>query len=107
MTTIRRPGSGRPIDSQVLRPITIEWPIVSCLNRFRSAAKCHGSRPSRPMTPFSDMAAMREMRMISDAPIDRASQVTRLNRDRSGDVRMGIVVFELEVLEVKIENRTD
>ena len=39
MTTIRRPGSGRPIDSHVLRPMMIVCPIVSRLNRCRSADK--------------------------------------------------------------------
>ena len=63
MTTIRRPGSGRPIDSHVLRPMMIVCPIVSCLNRCRSADRRHGNCPPRPMTPFSAMAAMRETRI--------------------------------------------
>ena len=51
-TMCRRPGSKPGRLSKVLRPITIALPIVSALKRLRSAGRCHGSLPSRPMIPF-------------------------------------------------------
>ena len=50
ITTFIRPGSGRPMESQVFRPMMIGCPLVSLLKSFRSSGKCHGSWPSRPMT---------------------------------------------------------
>jgi hypothetical protein len=38
--------------SKVFRPITIALPMVSALNRLRSAGMCQGSAPSLPITPF-------------------------------------------------------
>src|SRR5262245_38321891 len=57
-TTIFRPGSTRPSDSNVFRPITIVCPIVSALNRFRSADNFHGSPPARPITPLRAIATI-------------------------------------------------
>jgi hypothetical protein len=37
--------------------------MVICLNRCKSADSRHGKAPSRPMTPFSETAAMTEIRM--------------------------------------------
>ena len=51
-TMVRRPGSTRPIDSNVLRPMTSAWPIVVALKWARSSGRCHGISPSRPMTPL-------------------------------------------------------
>ena len=62
-TTVRRPGSARPIDSHVRRPMIIVWPIVSCLNRRKSSDKRQGSVPPRPMMPFSATATMIEIRI--------------------------------------------
>jgi adenylate kinase len=44
----------RPDDNEqtVRRPITIALPMVSALNRLRSAGMCHGKPPWRPMTPL-------------------------------------------------------
>jgi hypothetical protein len=41
----------------------IVWPIVSRLNRCKSADSRHGNCPPRPMTPFSATATMIEIRM--------------------------------------------
>jgi len=57
-TMVSRPGSGRPMDSKVLRPITNTCPSVVALNHLKSSGKCHGMRGPSPMTRLSDMAAM-------------------------------------------------
>ena len=51
-TRWRRPGSNPGRLSKVLRPITMTVPIVSALNRLRSAGMCQGSLPARPMIPL-------------------------------------------------------
>src|SRR5207244_572263 len=53
-TMFRRPTSGRNRcgnESQVLRPITTGWPIVTALKCAMSSGSCHGIVPSRPITP--------------------------------------------------------
>src|SRR6266704_5726837 len=57
-TRVVRLGNGLPMDSNVLRPITITWPVVIFLNHLKSSGKCHGILPPAPITRFSDMAAM-------------------------------------------------
>ena len=57
-TIVVRFGSGLPMDSKVLRPITMTWPVVICLNHLKSSGRCHGMRLPAPMTRLSDMAAM-------------------------------------------------
>ena len=49
------------MESYVLRPITIECPVVIRRNRRRSAERCHGKPPPQPITRFSAMATMREI----------------------------------------------
>ena len=44
-----RPGSARPIDSKVLRPIMMGWPIVSFLNRGKSPSIFQIKPPARPI----------------------------------------------------------
>ena len=51
-------GTGRPIDSNVLRPITSTCPIVVCLNHSKSFGRSQGIVAALPITRFSDMAAM-------------------------------------------------
>ena len=55
---VRRPGSTRPIESNVLRPMTIGWPIVVRLKNAKSSGRCHGMSLSAPMTPLRPTAAM-------------------------------------------------
>ena len=55
-TICLRPGSRPGRLSNVFRPMIIALPIVSALNRLRSAGICHGSLPSLPITPFSARA---------------------------------------------------
>ena len=55
-------GSGRPIDAWVRRPMTIGLPMVSALNRLRSAGRRHGKPPSRPITRSRAIATIRAHR---------------------------------------------
>ena len=64
MTIVLRFGNGRPMDSKVLRPMTIVWPVVICLNHLKSSGRCHGILLSQPMTRLRDMAAMALRRFI-------------------------------------------
>src|ERR1043166_7481407 len=57
-TMVVRFGNGLAMDSNVFRPITMTPPVVIFLNHLKSSARCHGIRLPRPMTRFSDMAAM-------------------------------------------------
>ena len=43
---VRRPGSARPIDSNVVRPMTSACPIVVALKWASSSGRCHGIPPS-------------------------------------------------------------
>src|SRR5216683_5306444 len=63
-TMIVRLGSGLPMVSKVLRPITMMWPVVICLNHLKSSGKCHGILLPAPITRLSDMAAMAFQRFI-------------------------------------------
>ena len=67
-----RPGSGLPIESQVLRPMTMGLPSVSALKRLRSSGRCHGNRPSRPIAPRSSVATMIETSGTADLQAVRA-----------------------------------
>jgi hypothetical protein len=55
---LRLLGRGRPMESYVLRPITMGWPVVVRLKKARSAGKCQGRVPPRPMIPDGVMATM-------------------------------------------------
>ena len=56
-TMVSRPGSTRPIDWKVLRPMTSGLPIVSALNRLRSLDSRQRSLLSAPMTRLRATAA--------------------------------------------------
>ena len=92
-TMLRRPGSGLPTSSQVLRPMMIAWPIVTFLKCFRSSGMRQGTLPSLPMTPSSPMATT-----IASGAARRRSY-----RDLGRDVRMRVVAFDREVLEAEGE----
>ena len=47
-----------PIESKVLRPMTMTWPVVIFLNHLKSSGRCQGILLPAPMTRLSDMAAM-------------------------------------------------
>src|SRR6266511_4269716 len=64
-TIVSRPGSGLPMDSKVLRPITTTFPVVNFLNHLKSSGRCHGILFPAPMTRFSLMAAMALKRFTS------------------------------------------
>ena len=72
-------GSGLPMDSKVLRPMTMTWPVVICLNHLKSSGRCHGMRFPAPITRFSDMAAMalkgfnRPMLTQAERPVNAAN----------------------------------
>src|ERR1039457_6194427 len=57
-TMVVRFGSGLPMDSKVLRPMTMTWPVVIFLNHLKSSGRCHGMRLPAPITRLRDMAAM-------------------------------------------------
>src|SRR5262245_5224334 len=118
-----RPAGGRPIDSQVRRPMIIVCPIVRRLNRCKSLDSRHGSWPSRPITPFSDTATMMETRMRNTArngakaqrrPLQRgltgqSPKLVRLeslsyllNRNRRGNVWVGVVIFKLKMFVFEV-----
>ena len=56
MTIVCRPGSGFPIDWNVLRPMIIGLPQVRSLKRRRSVLSRQSNWLSRPITPFSATA---------------------------------------------------
>ena len=56
--SVFRFGSGLPMDSKVLRPITTTFPVVIFLNHLKSSGRCHGILFPFPMTRFSLIAAM-------------------------------------------------
>ena len=55
-TTLVRPGSGRPMDSCVFRPITAGLPVVTALKYACSPGMCHGMPPSLPIRRFRSIA---------------------------------------------------
>src|SRR5690554_7307200 len=63
MTTFIRPGSGLPMESQVLRPIMMGLPMVACLKYLRSPGRYHGRLLFRPITRFRDMATIKAFRI--------------------------------------------
>ena len=92
-TTFRRPGSGRKrsgSDSQVRRPITTGWPIVT-LAEMRQVL---GQVPRKPAVATDHAAARRPRRR------GRPS-----HGDRRADRRMVLVPDDLEVLERVVEDR--
>ena len=63
---VSRPGSGRPIDSKVLRPMTSGLPIVSALKRLRSLDSRHSRR-----LPRADDAVARDGGDDDEAEVGR------------------------------------
>src|SRR5690606_4700321 len=118
-TTLRRPGSGRPSDSKVLRPMTTVWPmVVSRKNRMSSRSR-HGMRPPRPMTPFLLRATIMCTRRREGVPRPSSGAgcaapsrparsppvIPRLRlsyRDLAFDVRVRIVIFNDDVLVAEV-----
>src|SRR5437763_5549500 len=90
-TTLNRPGSGFPINSKVLRPMTTGFPQVYARKRRRSLGRCQGKPVSSPIRPRRSIAAMMETSMRS-----------LLDRDLSGQRRMVAVVEQgnLSALDV-------
>src|SRR5882724_2283820 len=56
-TRVMRLGSGWPMESKVLLPMTMTWPVVFRLNHWKSSGRCHGMRLPAPITRLRDMAA--------------------------------------------------
>src|SRR3569623_3273847 len=91
---LRRPASGLPIESYVLRPISTRLPTVR-LRKWRiSAGSCHGSRLPMPITRSSSMAATYAMNTTSHG-------------DRRFDSGVGVIGDQLEIFITKIEQRSD
>src|SRR6185437_14304801 len=91
---VSRFGSGLPMDSNVLRPITTTLPVVSCLNHLKSSGKCHGILLPAPITRLSDMAAMALKCFIT----------FQLHRNRRLDAGVRVVALEREILEFELVN---
>ena len=77
------------MDSNVLRPMIMVWPMVSALNRFRSAGSRHGRPPSAPIVPFRATAATRVISARSSYG------------DRSLDSRVRVVVQDPDVIDTE------
>ena len=90
-TMLCRLGRGLPIESHVLRPMTMLLPIVTCLKCFNSAGKCQGIRPSNPISLFLPIAAISVSRLLTS------------DRNRGFDTGVTLVVLQLEILEDKIK----
>jgi hypothetical protein len=63
-TIVVRPGSGRPMESYVARPITSVWPRVTRLKCAKSSGIRHGMSPSAPITPLDATAATMTIRLV-------------------------------------------
>ncbi|KAG1544185.1 hypothetical protein G6F50_013902 [Rhizopus delemar] len=57
-TRLVRPGSTRPIDSAVLRPIRIGLPRVSALKCLKSSGRCQGMALPWPMPRLRSSATI-------------------------------------------------
>src|ERR1700746_1028790 len=57
-TRLRRPGRGLPMDSKVLRPIKMGWPIVTSLNHLCSPRRRQGILLFCPITRFRVIATI-------------------------------------------------
>src|SRR5213080_3443046 len=114
-TIVVRFGNGFPRDSKVFRPITMTWPVVIFLNHLKSSGRCQGIRLPRPMTRFSDMAAMALkcfMGWSSSFSLSvqgsivgttrRLNSNSHCNRRFDGGVR--VVAVQFEILVVKFVN---
>ena len=97
MTMFCLPGSGRPIDSQVLRPITVGLPMVTAL---KSSLSRQGNAPPAPMTPFSEAATIIEIICAGRPAVGWAPS----DGDGRLDVRMRFVVQDLEIFETVFED---
>src|SRR5690606_17010761 len=96
-TRVRRPGRGRPTESQVSRPMMSAWPVGVRCKYSRSSAICHGRALPWPITPLRARAISRVTRGVGMAsPSDR---------DRRLDQRMRVVAFEAEVFVAVVEDR--
>src|SRR3989344_8167900 len=93
----RRTGSGRPMDSYVLRPMITGWPDVIFLKRWRSSGMCHKSLFAFPIARFAAAIAL----MILTRGLFMAN-ILDSNRRFDWWVRIG--PLQRKVLEAKTEN---
>ncbi len=89
-----RPGSARPIDSHVARPMMMGFPMVIFLKRSRSSERCHGKSPPDPMTLFADAATMMEIFIATVSS----------NSDRRTNMWMRFVIEDFEIVEFVVED---
>src|SRR6476661_668156 len=94
---VSRFGKGLPMDSKVLRPITMTLPVVSCLNHLKSSGRCHGILLPAPMTRLSDMAAI-ALKCLWEF---------KSHCNWCFDSRMRVVADEFEVFEFECVNIPD
>ncbi len=90
-TMLVRPGSGRPMLSNVLRPMISGLPIVIRLKCAKSDGSRHGIWLPLPITPFSATAAIMATATVMRRPsFSSASPLTRQRRQSSRNTRPAI-----------------
>ena len=75
--------------------------MVMDLNRLRSAEIRQGRSPSRPITRLFAIATMILIRGLG------MRFTALLYGDRCGDIRLGVIIQKLDVIERKVKDRTD
>src|SRR5690606_37973094 len=99
-TSVRRPGSGRPMESQVSRPMMSVCPVVVRLKCCSSSGMCQGSALPWPMTPLRARAISRVTRGLGIRVLRVGS-----DRDRRLDQGVRVVALEAEVVVAVVEDR--
>src|SRR5699024_2889766 len=99
MTTFLRPGSTRPIDSNVFLPIIMVCPIVFFLKFFKSSGRCQGILLSHPITWLLFIATRKDIILfVSFLHKPKLYSNGRFNR------RMWFVVNQFKVVQFEIKN---
>src|ERR1700687_1133457 len=88
ITMLVRPGSGRPMESQVRRPMMSGFPMVISRTCFMSSGSRQGRRLSFPIVRFRSYATTNEM------VTGRSSTARRSHRHLRFDRRMELVLLE-------------
>src|SRR5215475_4115559 len=102
-TMVVRPFSGCSSDWNVLRPMITGLPMVTWRKCCMSDLSRHGSRLSRPITPFSAIATMRTRGIGCTVSAMRRTS----HRDLGLDARVRIVGLERKVLVAEGEQVGD
>ena len=90
-TMVVRPGSGRPIETYVIRPMISRWPMVSGLNRASPPGSATGCRSRADHPVAGDRGDADHLRVLA------ARLVARSDRDRGLDARVRVVALDRDV----------